>query len=108
MKGYDEIYWHDCQIESAIELTESDKYILNVHYPVNWEEHIFEPRAIVFEDFCEGEIKEIPFAGKPTILEASVVTTDGKYSTLRLETNAGYRLLKATSVVVEKNQYKHV
>ena len=96
-----EIHFHDSELESLIELPMKDQLILNVQYPTDWEKNEFEPRSIVFHGFVELEIKEIPFEGNPTILDALVITTEGEYATVKLETNAGYRLVKAKSVNLE-------
>lgn len=31
------IHWHDSKIISSLELPEQDRFILNVEYPINWE-----------------------------------------------------------------------
>ena len=44
---------------------------------------------------CSQVVNEIPFDGNPTILAASVLSEENGFTTLRLETNAGYRLVTA-------------
>ncbi len=95
MEDINSVHWHDCELESVIEIPSEDKLILNIQYPENWDQNIFKPRSIVFEGYCSQEVNEIPFEGNPTILGASVVSEENDFTTLRLETNAGYRLIVA-------------
>ena len=74
-----------------IEETESDTLILEVEYPVDWEENKFERRRLVFTDSFNYQVHEQPFAGAPTILSAKVMSEANGWSKLRLETNAGFR-----------------
>ena len=104
MREINNIHWHDCVIDSVLELPEKDQLIFNVQYPVDWEQNIFEARSIVFEDYISQEINEIPFSGAPTILNAEVVgelsplSFYHKYFRVKIETNAGNRFVHAKSV----------
>lgn len=97
MKGINDIHWHDCELESVIEIPKDDKLILNVQYPEDWDKNIFKPKSIIFEGYHSQEVNEIPFDGNPTILSVSVVSEENGFTTIRLETNAGYRLVTAKS-----------
>lgn len=97
MEGINSIHWHDCELESVIEVPNEDKLVMNVQYPENWDKNIFKPKSIIFEGYCAQEVSEIPFDGNPTILSASVVSEENGFTILRLETNAGYRVVKAKS-----------
>ncbi len=99
--GLKEIHFHDSWVESVLELPIKDQLVFNVQYPTDWENNKFEPKSIIFHGLVELEVKEIPFEGNPTILDAFVIAKDGGYTTFKLETNAGYRLVKAKSVTLE-------
>ena len=58
-------------------------------------QNIFVPRGIIFEGYHSQVVHEIPFEGNPTILGASVETDGNGFTTIRVETNAGYRLITA-------------
>ena len=98
MEEINNIHWHDCELEAVIEIPSQDRLVLNVQYPENWENNIFVSKGIVFEGYHSQEVKEMPFEGNPTILDASVVSEENGYKTVKLETNAGYRLVTAKSV----------
>lgn len=100
MEGINEIYWHDSELTSVIEVPAKDQLILNVLYPSDWEAGEFLPIAIVFLGFHAAEIHEGPFAGNPTLLGASVISETGGTYRVRLETNAGYRVIFAKSVIL--------
>ena len=101
MEGFDEIFWHDSEIESVIELPSKDTMIFNVQYPIDWEKNIFEPRSIVFEGYFSYEIAEMPFEGNPIILSATVLSEvgspfqQGGYFKVHIKTNAGDRFITA-------------
>lgn len=92
------IHFHDTQILRVVEDCEADTLTMEVEYPVDWERNIFEKRLLVFEDVHAYQILDGPFQGCPTILDASIIGTDGRWSRLRLETNAGRRELSCTAV----------
>ncbi len=104
MEGFNEIFWHDSEVESVIEIPRNDVLIFNVQYPVNWEKNIFEPRSIVFEGCFSYEVSEIPFEGNPTILGASVLSEvgspfqQGGFFKVHIETNAGNRFVTAKKI----------
>ena len=94
------IHWHDCEIESVMEVPSKDMLVLNVRYPEDWEQNVFVPKGIVFEGYHSQEVHEIFFEGSLIILDASVVSEADGFTIIRLETNAGYRLVTAKKVAV--------
>lgn len=98
MEGISEIHWHDSELISCVEVPAKDQLILNVEYPEDWQANRFARRAIVFSGFHALEVNEIPFFGGPTILGAEVVGASGGYFRVKIETNAGYRLVSAQAV----------
>ena len=71
---------------------------MEVKYPSNWSDDEFEKGKLVFKEAYNYQVKEIPTLGYPTILDAKVVSEDGGWSKLRLETNAGSRELCCKSI----------
>ena len=96
------IHFHDTLILRVIEDAAADTLTMEVEYPVDWENNIFEPRLLIFEDVHGYQIFDGPFDGRPTILGASIISTDGRWSRIRLETNAGNRELNCKSVRLVK------
>jgi len=92
------IHFHDTQILRVIEDCVADTLTMEVEYPVDWERNIFERRLLVFGDVHSYQVFEQPFHGSPTILDAEIVATEGRWSRLRLDTNAGRRELSCTGV----------
>lgn len=93
-----DFHFHDTLILSVTEDGSTGTLTLEVRYPVDWENNDFEKRRIVFEDVRDHQVFEGPFDGFPTILEASIIATEGRWSRLRLETNAGRRELSCTAL----------
>ncbi len=100
MEGLKDINWHDCILVAAVEIPSQNVLVLNVKYPDDWENNIFSLKGIVFEDFCSQQVNEIPFEGTPTLLGTSVQCIQEDYSVIRIETNAGYRIVKAKCVSI--------
>jgi len=104
MEGFDEIFWHDSEIESAIEIPSKDVMIFNVQYPIDWEKNIFEPRGIYFEGCFSYEVAEMPFEGNPAILSAVVLSEvgspfqQGGFFKVQIKTNAGDRFITAKKI----------
>jgi len=86
-----DIHFHDTGILRVVEDTVAHTLIIDVEYPVNWEENKFEKRRLVFTDAYGYQVHEGPFVGSPTILGASVVGEDNGWTRIRLQTNAGFR-----------------
>lgn len=76
-----------------VELPETDELHFEVSYPVDWENNVFEPRAIVFIEVLNYRVDEGPFAGAPTLLDAYEKGAEGTYRSVTLQTNAGTRSL---------------
>ena len=89
------IHFHDTQILRVIEDCATDTLTMEVEYPVDWENNVFEKRLLVFDDVYSYQVFEGPFQGQPTILDAEIVGGDGR---IRLNTNAGRRELYCTGV----------
>ena len=98
MEGLNDIHWHDCELVAAVEIPSQNVLVLNVKYPDDWENNIFSLKGIVFENYYSQQVNEIPFEGNPTLLEASVQCIEEDYNVIRIETNAGYRIVKAKRV----------
>ena len=92
------IHFHDTQILRVIEDCATDTLTMEVEYPVDWKRNVFEKRCLVFEGVHSYQVFDGPFEGCPTILDASIISTDGRWSRVRLETNAGPRELSCTAV----------
>lgn len=75
---------------------------MEVDYPTDWENNVFEPRTIVFSDPLGYHIDEGPFAGNPTILDATIEEATDGYHKIVLETNAGRRSLRFRNIEIRK------
>ena len=92
------IHFHDTQILRVVEDCVTGMLTMEVEYQVDWEHNVFERRRLVFDDVHSYQVFEQPIHGSPTILDAEVVATEGRWSRLRLATNAGRRELSCTGV----------
>ena len=92
------IHFHDTRIVRVIEDCGADTLTMEVEYPVDWERNVFERRLLVFEDVHGYQVFEQPWHGLPTILDAEIVATEGRWNKLRLDTNAGRRELCCTGL----------
>ncbi|MEZ5384583.1 MAG: hypothetical protein R3F13_03615 [Prosthecobacter sp.] len=102
-----DIHFHDTKIHRVIEDAGAKTLTMEVTYPVDWEQNIFEKRLLIFEDVHHYQVVEWElFGGEPTILRAEVVGTADKWSKLRLDTNAGFRMLNCVSVRL--SEYENV
>ena len=101
MNNINEIQWHDCELESVVEIPSKDMLIFNVQYPEDWKKNIFVSKGIFFEGYHSQVVNEIPFEGNPTILGASVVNEEKGFTIIRLDTNAGHRLVTAKSIFID-------
>jgi hypothetical protein len=97
------IHWHDSVIKKVVELPSEERLLFEVDYPVDWEANIWQPHIIEFKNLHTYEIHEGPFSGSPTILGAEQLGTD-EYgnSALKIDTNAGYRILRFNGISVTK------
>ena len=94
----DDIHFHDSQIIRVIEHPETDDLLIEVEYPTDWPNNIFEDKVLVFRDVLNYEVHEGPFKGSPTILHVIEVGRDQERSLLRIQTNAGFRQLLCSGV----------
>jgi hypothetical protein len=93
------IHFHDTKIHRVIEDSEAKTLTMEVTYPADWERNVFEKRLLIFDDVHHYQVVEWElFGGAPTILDAEIISTDGRWSRLRLETNAGHRELSCVAV----------
>ncbi len=92
------IHFHDSELMKVIEDTATDTLTMEIMYPVDWEKGQFEKRRLIFNDALNYKVVEIPFQGSPTILDANIISQDGRYYCIRLETNAGHREVNCTSL----------
>ncbi|SHI62864.1 hypothetical protein SAMN02745216_00292 [Desulfatibacillum alkenivorans DSM 16219] len=101
----EKICWHDTVIHKALEIPSESKLLFEVDYPEDWDSQRWEIRIIKFEDLKRYEIHEGPFNGSPTILQTDLLTMDeyGFYL-LRIETNAGHRLVQCKSISILKGR----
>ena len=93
-----EIHFHDSVLRRVIEVTEVDELHMEVEYPVDWQNEQYEPRTIVFKEVLDYEVHEGDVSGSPTILSVEQVGADAQRVALRIETSAGYRVLKCHSI----------
>jgi hypothetical protein len=97
----DDTHFHDTKIHRVIEDARSKTLTMEVSYPVDWDQNVFEKRLLVFEDVHHYQVLEWErFLGEPTIMEVEVLCSDDRWSRLRVSTNAGYRELSCASVRV--------
>ena len=92
------ITFHDSRLKRVVELPETDDLLMEVDYVTDWELSVYELRLIAFRDVLNYEVHEGPFAGCPVILEVNEVGQEQGRSRLRIETNAGYRVLLCSKV----------
>jgi hypothetical protein len=93
------IHFHDTRIDRVIEDADAKTLTMEVMYPVDWEQNVFEKRLLIFYDVHHYQIAEWEqFAGAPTILDAEILSSDGRWSRLRLETTAGHRKLSCIAI----------
>jgi hypothetical protein len=95
-----DIHFHDTQILRVIEDTSTDTIRMEVLYPAHWQDDQFEHRVLCFTDAHNYQVFEGPFSGPPTILDVEMMGCSGRWSRLRLQTNAGYREISCVSVVL--------
>lgn len=98
MDDLNNIHWHNCKLVSLIEVPDNALLALNVQYPENLQDDIFSAKAILFNGFYTLEIHEEPTSEGITLISASVESEEDGYSAVRIETSAGYRLVKAQGV----------
>ena len=104
--NYNDIHWHDSVILRVIEIPSEARLLFEVDYPMDWENQKWEAHTIGFEDLFTYQIHEGPFAGSPTILEATKLSMDAYgNTTLRLDTTAGYRIIKFKVISITRGKF---
>src|SRR4051812_18473948 len=83
------IHFHDARIIRVVEVPSTDSVFFEVMYPVDWENNVFEPRAIAFRDVLNYKVEEGPFAGEPTMLDVYDRGMVGGRRHIEIQTNAG-------------------
>ena len=63
-----DIFIHDSEIISVIEDAQSDTIDFVINFPVDWDNDLFKKKILRFYDCLNYTIKEIPFSGRPSIL----------------------------------------
>jgi hypothetical protein len=64
-----EFFIHDSEIFYVIENTQNDILDFIINYPEDWENNLFVKKTLRFNDFLNYEVKEIPYASRPVILD---------------------------------------
>src|SRR5438045_5961536 len=95
-----DIYVHDGRLIRVIEEPEQSRITMHVQLPIVERDEKLEPRILVFEDVYGYQVVEGFINGCPTLLDFSVVGTEGRWSRVRLETGVGYREILCGSVKV--------
>lgn len=93
-----DIHFHDTQILRVVEDTVADTLTMDVDYPADWHNNKFVRGTLLFTEAHNYQVFEGPFEGAPTLLGADVIGTSGRWSRLRLQTNAGCREVSCLSV----------
>jgi hypothetical protein len=92
------IHWHNCKLVSLIEVPDNNLLAVNVQYPENIQDDIFSAKGIIFNGFYALEIHEEPTSKGITLLSSEAIEEHNGYTTVKIETSAGYRLIKAQGV----------
>jgi len=101
-----EFFIHDSEILYVIEYTQNDILNFIINYPEDWENNLFVKKTLRFYDYLNYEVREIPFASRPVILdfqdmgEINYILGEGKNRIeinrrkIELKTTAGSRFLE--------------
>ena len=95
-----DIYVHDGTLIRVIEDPAHARIMMHVELPILERDEQLEPRVLVFEDVYGYQVVEGFIDGCPTLLDFSVVTTEGRWSRVRIETTVGYREILCSNVRV--------
>jgi hypothetical protein len=99
-----DIYVHDGTLIRVVEEPEHARITMHVLLPILERDEQLEPRLLVFEDVCGYQIVEGCINGCPTLLDFTVVETEGSWSRVRLDTTVGYREILCGSVRVIEHE----
>ncbi|ANE49959.1 hypothetical protein [Flavisolibacter tropicus] len=103
---FDDFSFHDAIVLEVREDTASQTLDFLLHFPVDWENNVFENKVLRFKDAIVYIKKEIPFLGRPTIMEIKQLhsqkhTYMNAYGTVQssklkveIMTNAGSRFVE--------------
>jgi hypothetical protein len=107
MTDISEINWHDSVILKVIEIPKDEIIIFEVNYTENWEYGIYDTYCLEFINTYNYQIHEGPFSGSITILDFKIEEKQDDYgaTTYRIETNAGYRIIKCKDIKKIKQKY---
>ena len=101
----DDFSFHDSQILEVKETSEQTIDFL-IDFCTDWQNNVFERRILKFKDVINYQIDEIPFIGRPTILEiinfGQITKTFGTgrnqieavRNKIEMQTNAGNRIIE--------------
>jgi hypothetical protein len=96
-----DIHFHDTKILRVVEDPSTDTLTMEVMYPMDWQNDVFELRRLIFSDAYSYQVYEGPFLGCPTILDAEITSTVDRWNKIRLGTTAGFREVMCVSVALE-------
>jgi hypothetical protein len=99
-----DIYVHDAQLHRVVEDIEAGTVTMEVDLPILERHEEQEPRLVVFDNAYNYQVFEQAWQGLVTILDMHVVGQQGRWSRVRIETNAGYREVFCTGVRVCKDE----
>jgi hypothetical protein len=107
---FDELSFHDATILEVREDTASQTLDFLLDFPIDWQNNVFENKLLRFKDAIVYIKKEIPFLGRPAIMEIKQLhsrkhTYTNAYGTVQsskhkveIVTNAGSRFLEFNEV----------
>ena len=88
--NFNDYFLHDATVLKVIEYPETQTFDFHINYPINWEENIFEPKIIRFNNVTLYHHNEIRFNGLPTILKVDIINE----LKIALITNSGERIIE--------------
>lgn len=94
------IYVHDGTLLRVTEEPAQARITMHVELPMLEHNEQLEPRILIFEDVYGYNVVEGCMNGCPTLLDFTIVGTEGRRSRVRLDTTVGYREILCRSVRV--------
>jgi hypothetical protein len=93
-----DIWIHDTEIHRAIKFERDKSFLLEVMYPVDWDEGSYEPKQLIFHNVSLVAFKFGNVAGCPAILDMTeTVKSDSKYE-ITLGTTHGNCVIECSSI----------
>ena len=101
----DDFSFHDSQILEVKETSEQTFEFL-LDFCTDWQNNLFERRILRFKDVINYHVDEIPFSGRPTILEmvdfgqitrvfgTGINQIEAVRNKIEMQTNAGNRVIE--------------